>query len=481
MVNFRIIARIFSLIIIVEGLFMLAAAGLSYLYDEPAGVFTRSAIITLVIGIIGYTPLRNEEKIYGNREGYIIITGIWLIIALFGTLPYLLSGFTTSFTDAFFEAMSGFTTTGATIFSDPESMTHGILFWRSLTQWLGAMGIIIVSLSILPVAKTLNIHLTQKDFTGQTSDKINPRSRETAKQLLFIFVTVTFIETILLSLGGMSFFDALCHSFSTMSTGGFSTRNDNLAGYSSPYIMIVMMFFMFLAGTNMAIIYFGINRNFRKVFENNEFVFYTAACLLIATMAGSVHYFYTGSTSLKRALEGGFQAISMLTTTGFYTDDFNLWGGFLTFLLFLLMFTGGTTGSASGSLKIIRLLLVLKNNIQELKRLFHPNALLPVRHNHKTVSRNIISNILIYLTLYLIVVCCGALIMSFLGYDIITSFSTSAAMVGNVGPSLGTLGPFSDFSTVSTAGKWFLSFLMLLGRLELLTVMLLFSKNFYKR
>jgi trk system potassium uptake protein TrkH len=242
-----------------------------------------------------------------------------------------------------------------------------------------------------------------------------------------------------------------------------------------------MMFFMFLAGTNMSMIYFGINRNFKKIFENNEFIFYTVACLLVAVVTGSIHYFQSESPSADKALEGGFQAISMLTTTGFYIDNYNLWGSLLTFILFLLMFTGGSTGSASGSIKIIRLLLILKNNVQELKRLFHPNALLPVRHNHKSVNRNIISNLLIYLTLYLIVICIGALVMSFLGYDIPTSFSTSAAMLGNIGPSPGTFGPFSDFSSVSITGKWFLSALMLLGRLELLTVMLLFSKNFYKR
>jgi trk system potassium uptake protein TrkH len=481
MINFRIIARIFSLIIIIEGLFMLAAAGISFLYGEPPGVFIKSALITTITGIIVFSPLRHEEKTYGKREGFILLPGAFLILALFGTLPYILGGVTKGLTDAFFESMSGFTTTGVTIFKDVESLTHGILFWRSVTQWLGGMCIIFISLSVLPVAKTLNIQLINKEFTGQVIEKINPRVIQTAGRLLGIYVSVTFTEVILLIIGGMPFLDALCHSFSTMSTGGFSTKNDNLSGYSSVYIMTVVMVFMFLAGTNMAIVYLGVKRNFRKIFENNEFKVYTIVIILVTLLVGIIHNIVNGSSGEVSFLKGGFQAISMMTTTGFYTSDYNKWGNFLILILFILMFTGGTTGSTSGSIKIIRLLLIFKSNRQELKRIFHPYALLPIRLNHKPVSKTIMTNLLIFFTLYMIVICSGTIVLSFMGYDIITSMSTSAAMLGNVGPSPGSFGPFSDYSSVTVSGKWFLSGLMFIGRLELLTIMILFSKNFYKR
>ena len=241
MINFRIIARVFSLLLIVEGLFMLVSAGVSFLYQEhAASSFCYSALITIVTGVIVFTPLRNEEKIFGNKEGYIIVTGIWIIFSLFGTLPYLLSGSISSFGDAFFESMSGFTTTGATILTNIESMPHGILFWRSLTQWLGGIGIIFISLSIFPVFKSFNIQIAAAEFSGQTTDKIHPRIKDAAKRLIAIYFFLTLSEIILLIVGGMPFFDAVCHSFSTLSTGGFSTHNNGIADFSSPYIMIIL-------------------------------------------------------------------------------------------------------------------------------------------------------------------------------------------------------------------------------------------------
>ncbi len=248
MINFRIIARVFSLLLIFEGLFMLASAAVSYLYHEQAASsFLYSALITIVTGTIVFTPLRNEERIYGNKEGYIIVTGIWLIFSLFGTLPFIISGSIHSFGDAFFESMSGFTTTGATILTDIESLPHGILFWRSLTQWLGGIGIIFISLSAFPFFKSINIQLTATEFSGQPTDKIHPRIKDAAKRLVTIYVLLTLTEVILLMIGGMPVFDAVCHSFSTLSTGGFSTRNDGIAAFASPYIMIVIILFMFIS------------------------------------------------------------------------------------------------------------------------------------------------------------------------------------------------------------------------------------------
>jgi trk system potassium uptake protein len=481
MINFRIIARAFSLLLIVEGLFMLVSAGVSFLYHEhAASSFCYSALITLVTGAMVFTPLRNEEKIVGTREGYIIVTGIWLIFSIFGTLPYIFSGSIHSFGDAFFESMSGFTTTGATILPDIESMPHGILFWRSVTQWLGGIGIIFISLSVFPVLKSFNIQLAATEFSGQPTDKIHPRIKDAAKRLIGIYCLLTLTESVLLLFSGMSVFDAVCHSFSTLSTGGFSTHNNGIAAFSSPYIMIVLSVFMFIAGTNMTLVYFGLKGNFKKIFGNNEFIFYVIICFGFIVLVSLILFFKSGFSAGKAILDGAFHVISIITTTGFYTQDHNLWGGIIMIIFFILMFTGGTAGSTAGGIKIVRLLLVTKNSRQELKRLIHPSAFIPVRIDKRLISQNTIYNLLVFVTLYFFVMCLGAFIMSFMGYDIITSFSTSASMLGNIGPGLGTFGPFTNYSALPMAGKWFLSVLMLLGRLELLTVMILFSRNFYR-
>jgi trk system potassium uptake protein TrkH len=480
MVNFRIIARVFSLVLIIEGLFMLLSAAVSFLYKEPASLLF-SAIITIVTGVLVFTPLRNTEKLYGNKEGYIIITGIWLILSLFGTIPYLLSGTIKSFGDAFFESMSGFTTTGATILTNIESLPHGVLFWRSLTQWLGGIGFITISLSVLQVVKTVNIQLPITEFTGQSGDKIHPKIQEADKRLITLYALFTLGEAIMLIIGGMNVFDAVCHSFSTMSTGGFSTRNNGIAAFGSPYILIVMTLFMFLAGTNMTIIYFGLKRNFRKIAGNSEFLFYTITCLVFIILGSVALWQKSGYHAGKALLEGSFQVVSIISTTGFYHTDYNLWGGFMILILFILMFTGGTSGSASGSLKIIRLLLLTKNSRHEMRRMIHPNAYIPVRLDKKVIPQSTINNLLVFITLYFLITCFGALVTSFMGHDVITSFSTSAAMLGNVGPGIGAFGPFTNYASVPMAGKWFFALLMMIGRLELLSFLILFTGGFYRR
>jgi trk system potassium uptake protein TrkH len=481
MFNFRVIARVFSQVIIIEGLFMMLAAAVSFFYNENAGPIMLSAIITTVTGVLVFTPLRNEERLTGNKEGYIVLTGFWLILSLFGTLPYLLSGSVISFTDAFFESMSGFTTTGATILTNIESHPQGILFWRSLTQWLGGIGFILISLSLLPVVKSLNIQLTMTDFTGQAADKIHPRVSEASKRLIIVYLALTIAEVILLSIGGMPVFDAVCHSMTTISTGGFSTRSDGVASFGSPLLLVILTIFMFLAGTNMTLIYFGFKRNFRKITGNNEFIFYTITCLVFLTIVSLVLLTKEGYAPGKAFLEGSFHVISIITTTGFYAEDYNLWGSFLVMLIFILMFTGGTSGSASSSLKIIRLLLMTRNARHEIKRMIHPSAVVPVRLDSKVIPDIHIYNLLVFTVLYFLFICLSSIVISFMNYDIITSISTSAAFLGNIGPALGNFGPFTTYSAVPVAGKWFFSFLMLIGRLELFTVLVLLSAGFYRR
>jgi len=482
MINIRIIARAFSQVLIFEGVFMLISAGISQIYGEQAaGSLLYSAIITLITGVLVFTPLRHEEKVYGTREGYVIITCIWLLFSAFGSLPYLFSSSTGSFTDAFFESISGFTTTGATIFTDIESLPKGILFWRSLTQWLGGIAIITLSFYVLPVIKSLNIQLPTTEFSGQMTDKIHPKVIETTKRLISIYIILTIAEVLLLVIGKMPLFDAVCHSLSTLSTGGFSTRNHGIAEFSSPFIRAIITIFMFVAGTNLALIYFAIKGYFRKILRNNEFVFYT---LLAAGFSLTIAILLNSGpgVSVSMALSDGFfNTISIMTTTGFYTSDFSQWGNLAVIIIFILMFTGGMAGSASGGIKIIRLMIVTKNVRNELRHLIHPHAYLPVRIDQKRVSQNIVYNLLIFIILYFFTLCAGTLLISFLDYDVITSFSTTASMLANIGPGLGSFGPFTSYSALPSTGKWILSGLMLLGRLELLTVIVLFTRSFYKR
>ena len=482
MVNFRIIARVLSLALVIEGFFMLLSAAVSFFLLEPAATsLLFSAIITLVAGILVFSPLRNEEKISGYKEGYIITVGIWLILSLFGTLPFLFTGSVKSFSDAFFESVSGFTTTGATIIGDLGSLPKGVVLWRSLTQWLGGIGFILISLSVLPVLRAVNIQLTMTEFTGQSGDKLNPRTGETFKMLITVYIFLTLVEALMLIPGGMKIFDAVCISLSTLSTGGFSPENNSLAVFGSPYILAVITLFMFLSGTNLSLVYFGYKLQSKKISGNTEFRFYYIITLIFLVIM-SLTLWLKDIFPLGRSLiQGAFQTVSIITTTGFYSADYNLWGGFLILIIFMLMFTGGTSGSASGSLKMIRVLLAAKNTRHEMKRLIHPNAVIPVRLDDKIIPQSLIYNLLVFITLYFVIMCISAIVISFMGYDLITAFSTSASLLGNTGPSPGSFGPFSTFASLPAGGKWFFSFLMLLGRLEILSVLVLFTRSFYRR
>jgi len=345
---------------------------------------------------------------------------------------------------------------------------------------MGGMGIIFISLYVLPVFRSIYIQMPASDFAGQPADKIHPRTKDASKRLLTIYFILTLVEISLLTAGGMPLFDSVCHSFSTLSTGGFYTRNDGMAAFSSPFILIVITLFMFIAGTNMTFIYFGLKGNFRKVFANNEFFFYSVVCIAFMIIVSGVLSTMKGFPAGTAALEGSFHVVSIITTTGFYIHDHKMWGDLIMVIFFVLMFTGGTAGSTSGGIKIIRLLLVTRNTRQELKRLIHPNAFIPVRIDKRIIPQTIIFNLLVYITLYFLIICVSAFIISFMGYDLITSFSTSASMLGNIGPGLGTFGPFTNFSEMPETGKWFMSVLMIGGRLELLTVMVLFTRSFYR-
>ncbi|KAF5029272.1 Trk system potassium uptake protein TrkH [anaerobic digester metagenome] len=404
----------------------------------------------------------------------------WIIISLFGAMPYVLSGVTPSYTNAFFETMSGFTTTGSTIFSDIEALPKGILFWRSLTHWIGGMGIILLTLAVLPILGIGGMQLFVAEVPGVTPDKLHPRITQTAKRLWLIYVALTLIQTLLLALGGMSLFDALCHAFGTMATGGFSTKNDSIAGFS-PYIQYVIILFMYLAGISFTLHYLLLKKQFSRVFRNEELRHYTiilavSALFIAVTLFATYHM--PARDSIRHSL---FQTVSILTTTGFITSDYLIWPFSTWMLLFLLMFVGGCAGSTGGGIKVVRITLMLKNSLLELKRIVHPNAVLPVRLNGKAISQEIIYNVLAFFLIYILIFVLGSLSMSFFGLDFDSAVGSVASSLGNVGPGLGIVGPVFNYDILPDPAKWILAFIMLMGRLELFTVLILFSPSFWRK
>lgn len=481
MINFRIIARIFSLLIIAEGFFMLVATAVSYIYmEDTADRLLYASLITLFAGILAITPAKNAEKITGKKEGYIIITGSWVIFSLFGTLPYILSGTVSSFSDAFFESISGFTTTGATIFRNVEVLPHGILFWRSISQWLGGMGIIFISMYILPVFKNIYIQLPAADFAGQQSEKIHPRIKDAARRLIIIYAVLTLMDAVMLAISGVPVFDSVCLAFSTMSTGGFSTTNNSFTAYAKPFTTIIMTLFMFLAGMNMSYIYFALKKDFRKIYKNDEFIFFVAVCLSFIILLSGIFFFREDFSAGRSLMQGSFHVVSIMTTTGYYIADKDLWNQVLIILFFTLMLTGGTSGSASGGIKSVRMLIVTKNSRNELTRLLHPYAFIPVKLDNKILNQSIVFNVLVFISFTFFLICTSAFLMSLMGFGITESFSTTVSMIANIGPGLHETGISMVFSEMPLAGKWFMSALMLLGRLEIFTVLVLFTRSFYR-
>jgi len=480
MINLRVIFNILGLLLLIEGVSMLLPLGVSLYYQE--GDFLSLGIssgIAMILGALAWLLTQRGDKTISKREGYILVSIVWVIFSLFGSLPFVISGHIPSYTNAFFETISGFTTTGASILNDVEALPHGLLFWRSMTQWLGGMGIIVLSLAILPVFGFGGMKLFIAEVPGPTPDKFHPRVKETAKRLWVIYVIFTLSETLLLTLGDMSLFDAVCHSFTTMATGGYSTKQASIA-YFSPYSQYIITLFMFLAGTNFALSYYGMHFQFDKVFKNEEFRFYVGFLLGFTILITAMLWFGDFLPFEESFRHAVFQVVSITTTTGYVTTDYLQWAPFLIVIVFMLMFLGGSGGSTGGSIKIVRVALLIKNSALELQRLLHPNAILPVRLNKKSIDPQIITNILAFVVLYMMLLAGSTIVMSAMGYDLNSSIGSVAATLGNIGPGIGAVGPAENYAHIPVFGKWFLSFLMLVGRLELFTVLILFSPAFWK-
>ena len=414
------------------------------------------------------------------RESFAVVTFGWLGAALFGSLPFILSGSIPSFTDAFFETMSGFTTTGASILTDIESLPHGVLFWRSLTHWLGGMGIIVLSLAVLPMLGIGGMQLYKAEIPGPVAEKLAPRIGQTAKILWTVYALISALETLALLLAGMNLFDALCHTFGTMATGGFSTKNASIAHYGG-LVQWIIILFMLIAGANFSLHYYALRGRFRNYWRSEEFRFYLLIMLVGTVVLAADNLATIHPNPIVGLRASIFQAVSITTTTGFVTADYEKWSASAQFILLLFMFIGGCAGSTGGSVKVLRVMVLFKQGLAEVRKLLHPRAVVPVRVDGQVVSPELSLNILGFTFLYLFLFSMASITMALLGLDLVSAIASVAATLGNVGPGLGSVGPTDNYAHVVPAGKWLLSFLMLLGRLEIYTVLVLFSRDFWRR
>ena len=476
--------------------FQLLPIAISLIYEENNFTdYSGAFFITLITGIAFWVATYKEkQETIRIKEGFILTVAFWVLFTVFASLPFLLSStHDFSVVDAYFETTSALTTTGSTILVGLESYSKSLLFYRALLQWLGGMGIIVLAIAILPLLGIGGMQLFSAEAPGINSDKIHPRISDTAKRLWIIYVGLTFLETILLKIAGMSFFDAINTSMSNIASGGFSSRNGSIGYWNDiPLIQYIIILFMFLAGTNFVLIYFGIIGKIKKIIRDTEFKWYLSlissfVIIVTITLYFSVDLSTTDvnhpqvlgkfESSFRHAL---FQVVAIITTTGFVTGDFISWGPFLTMLFFGIMFLGGSSGSTSGGVKILRHLILIKNGFLEFKRSLHPNAIVPLRHNNSVVEKPIIIHVLAFFILYLILFIFGAGVLSLLGLDFMSAIGGAASSIGNVGPALGSLGPISNFDSLPDLGKYWCSFLMLIGRLELFTVLILFTPFFWR-
>lgn len=482
-INWGIIGLFLSYLQIGNGLLMyLAIIPGAYYHDEGWRALMVSGTFAILLGLLLLLFSKDASKNIGKKEGFLIVTLGWISLSITGCLPYLFSGAIPSITGAIFETISGYTTTGATVLEDIEIVPHGILMWRSLTHWMGGMGIIVLTVAILPILGIGGMQLFSAEASGISTDKLHPRITSTAKRLWLIYFGLTALQTILLKLAGMDFFDAINHTMATVSTGGFSTKNASVGHYDSPLIQYIIIFFMFVSAINFSLIYWGLKGKLDKIWKNEEFRLFLILVIGVTLFCTGVVHVSTWNESFEKSFRDSlFQVVAVITTTGFGTADFTAWSPILTVVFFFLFFTGACAGSTSGGVKLIRHLIIIKNSLMEFKRLLHPSAVIPVRLNGHIVKGRITFNVMAFILIYFGIFVFGTIVMSLLGEDFLTSMGASASCLGSVGPGLGDVGPVENYNSISGFGKIFLSFLMLVGRLEIFTVLILFTPYFWKR
>ena len=478
--NIRIIFRFLGYLLFIESLFMLLTAGVAYLYHESdLRIFLVSAAITLSGGLALSLAGWKASTLVGKHESFVIVTMVWILFSLFGSIPYIISPYFQTFTDAYFESISGFSSAGATILYDIEALSHAMLFWRSLSQWLGGMGIILLSLAIFPVLKLGSFQLFTAEVTGPVYEKLRPKLSETAKIMWFVYCGLTLIETLLLWAGDMNLFDAVCHAFTTMATGGFSTKNASIGHWNSAYIDIVVTVFMFLAGTSVIVLFRLLSKDFDKVKKNEEFRWYIYVFLGAALILSLILIIFNHVNVGMALRKGFFQAISIITTSGYSNDDFTAWSHIAQFFLLILMCMGAMSGSTSGGIKIGRHIIFVKSAYNELQRDVHPNAVLPVMFNGRALPASTITNLFGFLIFYIALVMLSIGVFYTIGLNMEEALSVSLSALGNVGPALGNFS--SHYAFMPVVGKWWMCFLMLVGRLEIYTILLLLSRSFWSK
>ena len=481
-INRKMICRVLGVLLLIEVLMFLGCAGVSWFYREhDADCFLWSAAITAAVSALLLAAARGAERRLGKRDGYCIASFTWLLFTLLGMLPFYIGGSVDNITDAFFETMSGFTTTGATILDNIDTQTHAILFWRALTHWIGGLGIVFFAIAILPFFTEGSLQLFSGEAVGVTHDKIHPKVNAMARWLWTIYLILTVSQTILLKVGGMGWFDAICHTFSTVATGGFSTKQSSVAYWNdSPFIQYVIAVFMILAAINFSLYFACLKGRFGKIWRDQETRWFLGS-ILILTAIITLTLIATRGYDVEQAFRNAlFQVVTVHSSTGFSSDDYMLWPPFTWMLLMYAMLAGGCTGSTSGGIKTLRLLIFSKGIRNNFRRMLHPNAVLPIRINGQAVPQQVVLTVGIFVALYVLCVFVGWTALMAVGVGFEEAFGVSVASIGNAGVALGDFGPAFSWSGLPVAGKWISSLLMLLGRLEMFAVMLMFYRAFWR-
>lgn len=480
-INLKLIAYIIGILLWVEAGMFLICMGVSLLYHEDSYkyfLYATGINILLGSGLMAYGKGANTWMT--RKDGFCIVSLTWVIFTLAGMLPFWLSGYIPSVTDAFFETMSGFTTTGATILDNIEALPYGMLFWRSLTQWIGGLGIMCFTVALLPIFGGGNLQLFSAEATGIKQKKLHPKIGTATKLIWTLYILLTAILFALLFAGGMNTFDAICHSFCTMGTGGYSTKQASVAFWNSPFIEYVIAIFMIIASLNYSLLVLCLQGKFRKLFNDCEtrwFLGSVSILTAIISVALFYHLHYSPEEAFRKAL---FQVATIHSSCGFATDDYNLWPQFTWMFLLFAMIAGGCTGSTAGGMKNLRIMVIFHNIKNEFRRRLHPNAVLPVRINEHVISQETLNSVCTFTIFYFLCGLIGSLLLMFFGLDFLEAISTTISSLGNIGPGLGLYGPANTMSSMPDIAKWLLSFLMLIGRLELFSVLLLFTRVFWK-
>jgi len=481
--NWRFIFRACGLSLALESLFLFLSAGVAAAFGETVLPLVFAGIASLSVGALFAIPARTlKNAIIGKRETFFTVTSVWVLFSIFGALPYIFSGEITSFADAIFESTSGITTTGATVLTDIESMPRGLLFWRSLMQWLGGLGIVVFSLAFLPLLGGEAAQLFDAETTGMTHDRFRPRVTQMAKRLWFVYLILTALLFVLLYLGPMDLFDAICHSLTTISTGGFSTRQTSIGYYNSHYIEFIISIFMILGAINFSLYYFLFKGRFRTFFKDEELRWFLGIIVAGGLIVGASLYFNSNAEQHLHPFRNAFfQVISVFTTSGFSTGDYVVWGQAYWIVFMLLMVICGCAGSTSGGMKTVRAVVMTKNTFGQFRQLIHPHAIIPVRLNGKALSFEVVQRLMAFVFLYIFVIFVSWLILTISGLSLIEALGDSVSCMGNVGPALGAHGPAGSYSEIPAFAKWYLSFLMIVGRVELFTALILFTPVFWKK